>query len=129
MKLRRDEGRSEVEIAGYMREELGLTDGVITSFVDVKVVDGEFKKPGWGRSRRGEIEQSSAYHSVPYFAEKYMHKEGKRLNLSLGDTRFQLDLPHLFAHTDDAEARAPSEGAGASAGPIDALDLRRIQAL
>ena len=108
MKLRKGEGWSEVKIANYMKDEIHLTEGLIVSYVDVKVKEGEFKKVWWG-SRMGEIEETSRYHSKPYFAEKYMKKEGVRFNLSLGQYRFQLDLDNLFAHTDDADKSSVEE--------------------
>lgn len=108
MKLRKGEGWSEVKIANYMRDEIHLTDSLILSYVDVNLKEGDFKKVWWG-SRKEEIEETSRYHSKPYFAEKYMKKNGVRFNLSLGQYRFQLDLDNLFAHTDDAKKTSVEE--------------------
>ncbi|MDP7079612.1 MAG: hypothetical protein QF415_06960 [Candidatus Undinarchaeales archaeon] len=108
MKLRKGEGWSEVKIANYMREEIHLTDSLILSYVDVNLKEGDFKKVWWG-SRKGEIEETSRYHSKPYFAEKYMKKNGVRFNLSINQYSFQLDLENLFAHTDDSEKSSVKE--------------------
>jgi len=104
-----------------------LTDNLILSYVDVNVKEGKFKKVWWG-SRKEEIEESSRYHSKPYFAEKYMKKNGVRFNLSINQYSFQLDLENLFEHTDDAK-KSSVEEIDHESEELSLIRLERVLAL
>lgn len=97
----RDEGKSEVEIAQFLRDKCFANDDKIKRYVNIKVNEDTSFSPHYWNILWSKNKKHSRYKSQSYLREKYMHKTGERPFIRMGFKKIEINPTYVLKHTDD----------------------------